>query len=131
MADDGVFFESAAALHPKYRTPGGAILIQAAWAIVLALSGTYGQLLDYVVFGDWIFFGLTVATLFFYRRRGAIPAGSAAYVWSYPVTPAIFVLVAIFAVVSSILSNPVNAMIGGSLIVAGIPTFLYWSRHRQ
>ncbi len=63
-------------LHPRYRTPTVAILVQAVWAIVLTLSGPYGQLLDYVVFGDWIFFGLTVATLFYYRRRGAPPEGS-------------------------------------------------------
>ena len=130
MADDGAFFAGAAKLHPTYRTPAGAIAIQAAWAIVLTMSGTYGQLLDYVVFGDWIFFGLTVATLFFYRRRSDAPAASTAFVWGYPVTPALFVLVAVFAVASSILSNPTNAAIGGTLIAAGIPTFYYWKRSR-
>jgi APA family basic amino acid/polyamine antiporter len=128
MADDGVFFASAARLHPRYRTPSGAIFVQAAWAVALTWSSRYGQLLDYVVFGDWIFFGLTVATLFFYRRRGAPPAGSAAFVWGYPVTPAFFVLVAIFAVFSSIVSNPANAAIGAALIAAGVPVFLFWRR---
>jgi APA family basic amino acid/polyamine antiporter len=131
MADDGLFFESASRLHPRYRTPTVAILVQAIWAIVLTLSGTYGQLLDYVVFGDWIFFGLTVATLFFYRRKGAPPEGSTAYVWGYPVTPAFFVLVAIFAVWSSVVSNPRNAAIGAALIAAGIPVYFYWSRARR
>ena len=131
MADDGLFFESAARLHPKYRSPAGAIVVQAVWAIILTLSGTYGQLLDYVVFGDWIFFGLTVATIFVYRKRSALPEGSTAFVWGYPVTPVIFVTVAIFAVVSSILSNPVNAAIGGGLILAGIPTFAFWRRRLQ
>jgi basic amino acid/polyamine antiporter, APA family len=126
MADDGVFFEAAARLHPRYRTPSGAIAVQAVWAIFLTSSGTYGQLLDYVVFGDWIFFGLTVATLFFYRRRGTAPRGSTAFVWGYPVTPALFVAVAIAAVASSIQSNPANAAIGGTLIAAGIPVFFYW-----
>ncbi len=130
MADDGLFFESAAKLHPRYRTPTVAILVQAVWAIALTLSGTYGQLLDYVVFGDWIFFGLTVATLFFYRRRGAPPEGSAAFVWGYPATPLFFILVAIFAVWSSIVSNPRNAAVGGALIAAGVPIYLYWSRAR-
>lgn len=128
MADDGVFFEQAATLHPRYRTPAGAIFIQALWAIVLTMSGSYGQLLDYVVFGDWIFFGLTVATIFFYRRRGSAPKDSTARVWGYPFTPALFVLVALFTVVSSILSNPGNAAIGGTLIAAGIPTYYFWRR---
>jgi APA family basic amino acid/polyamine antiporter len=127
MADDGVFFEKAARLHPRYRTPSGAIFVQAVWAVALTLSGNYGQLLDYVVFGDWIFFGLTVATLFAYRRRGALPEGATSFVWGYPVTPALFVLVAAFAVVSSIASNPWNAAIGGALIAAGIPIFFFWS----
>jgi APA family basic amino acid/polyamine antiporter len=131
MADDGLFFESASKLHPRYRTPTVAILVQAVWAIVLTLSGTYGQLLDYVVFGDWIFFGLTVATLFFYRRQGGPPEGSTAYVWAYPVTPAFFVLVAIVAVWSSVISNPRNAGIGAVLIAAGIPVYFYWSRARR
>jgi basic amino acid/polyamine antiporter, APA family len=131
MADDGVFFESAARLHPRYRTPSGAIAVQAVWAILLTSSGTYGQLLDYVVFGDWIFFGLTVATLFFYRRQGMAPSGSTAFVWGYPVTPALFVIVAIATVASSIQSNPRNAAIGGALIAAGIPVYFYWKRSRR
>lgn len=130
MADDGVFFKRAARLHPRYRTPAAAIAVQAVWAILLTSTGTYGQLLDYVVFGDWIFFGLTVATLFFYRRRGAAPEGSTAFVWGYPVTPALFVAVAIAAVASSIQSNPANAAIGGALIAAGVPVFFYWRRSR-
>ncbi|HJS75762.1 MAG TPA: amino acid permease [Vicinamibacteria bacterium] len=131
MADDGLFFESASKLHPLYRTPTVAILLQAAWAIVLTLSGTYEQLLDYVVFGDWIFFGLTVATLFSYRRKGAPPEGSTSFVWGYPATPIFFILVAIFAVWSSIVSNPRNAAIGAALIASGIPVYLYWSRSRR
>src|SRR5436305_948523 len=73
MAADGVFVEPLARLHPRYRTPAGAIGFMGAWSIVLALSGTYAQLLDYVVFGDWIFFGLTVASLFIYRARDRAP----------------------------------------------------------
>src|SRR2546427_6511884 len=69
MAADGVFFPRLAALHPVYRTPTGAILLQGGWAIILTLTGTFTQLVDYVAFGDWIFFGLTVAGLFKYRAR--------------------------------------------------------------
>src|SRR5439155_9833953 len=74
MAADGVFFSRLAELHPVYRTPSAAIVLQGAWAIVLTVSyGTFSQLVDYVAFGDWIFFGLTVAGLFVYRRRDLPP----------------------------------------------------------
>src|SRR5207244_1312371 len=71
MAADGVFLPRLAVLHPRFRTPALAILVQAGWATVLTLSGTFAQLVDYVAFGDWIFFGLTVAGLFIYRAREA------------------------------------------------------------
>src|SRR5256886_2614482 len=74
IAADGVFFSRLAELHPVYRTPSAAIVLQGAWAIVLTVSyGTFSQLVDYVAFGDWIFFGLTVAGLFVYRRRDLTP----------------------------------------------------------
>ncbi|MFN2602078.1 MAG: APC family permease [Gemmatimonadaceae bacterium] len=131
MAGDGLFFRFASRLHPRYHTPTGGILIQAVWAITLVLSGTYGQLLDYVVFGDWIFFGLIVATLFGYRRRdrGATSEIQQTYrVPGYPLLPALFVAVAAFVVASAILSNPHNAMLGAGLIAAGIPAFFFWRR---
>ncbi|MGH7608100.1 MAG: amino acid permease [Gemmatimonadales bacterium] len=125
MAADGVFFARLAALHPVHRTPAAAIVALAACAIVLTLTGTFGQLVDYVTFGDWIFFGLTVAGLFVYRRR----FGPATFsVPGYPVTPAIFVLAAAFVVYSAIRSNPVNAAIGAGLILLGVPVYLYWTR---
>jgi APA family basic amino acid/polyamine antiporter len=144
MAADGLFFRFAAKLHPRYHTPAGGILIQAVWAIALVLSGTYGQLLDYVVFGDWIFFGLIVATVFGYRRRdrrdgehgsdSARDVGSQARTYrapGYPVLPALFDLVAAFVVVSAIWSNPRNAMLGVVLMALGVPAFLYWRRQNR
>jgi APA family basic amino acid/polyamine antiporter len=68
MAADGVFFPRLARIHPVYRTPGAAIVVQAVWAILLALSGSFAQLVDYVAFGDWIFFG-SPRRGFVYRRR--------------------------------------------------------------
>jgi basic amino acid/polyamine antiporter, APA family len=130
MSADGLFFRFASRLHPKYRSPAGGILIQAVWAVALALSGTYGQLLDYVVFGDWIFFGLIVATIFAYRRLDA-RTGATPTVFrmpGYPVLPALFVIVAVYVVVSAILSNPRNALLGALLIALGIPAFLFWRR---
>ncbi len=130
MADDGLFFSWAARLHPRFRTPTGALVFQAGWSSVLLLSGTYGQLLDYVVFGDWIFFGLVVATLFAYRRR---PAGDdvAFRTPGFPLVPGLFVLVAIYVVISSVWSNPGNAAIGAALIAAGVPVFALWRRRRR
>jgi APA family basic amino acid/polyamine antiporter len=126
MAADGAFFPALARLHPRFRTPATAIVIQGVWAVALTLTGTYAQLLDYVVFGDWIFFGLTVATLFVHRRRAGAPAAYA--VPGYPLTPALFVAAAAFVVWSSVRANPGNAAIGTLLLLAGIPVFAFWRR---
>jgi len=126
MAADGVFFPAMARLHPRYRTPTIAIVFQGAWATLLVLSGTYGQLLDYVVFGDWIFFGLSVATLFVYRRREGAPERFRTPF--YPVLPALFVLAALYVVASSVASNSKNAAIGAGLIALGVPVFAFWRR---
>jgi APA family basic amino acid/polyamine antiporter len=147
MATDGVFFGRAAALHPRFRAPAAALVIQAGWAILLVATRTYGQLLDYVVFGDWIFFGLVGVTVFYYRghrwhrgHRGHRPdradRGSAQAATApdgfrmplYPVVPAFFVLAALFAVVSTVWSNPRNAALGVVLIGSGIPAFFLWRR---
>src|SRR6266581_190825 len=135
MAADGVFFPRLAELHPVHRTPAAAILVQAGWAVLLTVSGTFGQLVDYVAFGDWIFFGLTVAGLFIYRARDkagsyAAPAG-AFRVPGYPWTPGLFVLAAAYVVLSAIASNPKNAAIGGGLILLGVPFYYYWRAGRR
>lgn len=130
MADDGLFFEKAAELHPKYRTPSFSLLIQAGWIIILILSGSYGQLLDYTVFGDWIFFGLVAATLFYYRSRPDQDSDHSFRMPGYPWLPIVFILAAGFVVASSIFSNLFNAMIGAGLILAGIPIYLYWNSQK-
>jgi len=122
-----------AVLHPRYRTPALAILVQAGWATVLTLSGTFAQLVDYVAFGDWIFFGLTVAGLFIYRARDGITAagpvaGGAFRVPGYPWTPGLFVLAALYVVASAILANPRNALIGAGLLALGVPVYLLSAR---
>lgn len=128
MAADGVFVGALARLHPEYRTPARAIAVQGLWAGVLAASGTYGQLLDYVVFGDWIFFGLTAATLFVFRRREGPPRRFGVPLW--PLTPIVFIAAAAYVVVSSVMSNPRNALIGTVLILGGIPAHLLARRRR-
>src|SRR6266852_2791500 len=129
MAADGVFFRRFAVLHPAYQTPAAAIVALATFAVLLTLTGTFGQLVDYVTFGDWIFFGLTAAALFVYRSReqgAGSPLPAPFRVPGYPVTPTLFVLAAAFVVFSAIVSNPRNAAIGAGLIGLGIPAFLYW-----
>ncbi|HEX6434271.1 MAG TPA: amino acid permease [Gemmatimonadales bacterium] len=134
MARDGLFFSRLARLHPRYRTPGAAIVLQGGWAVLLTLTGSYGALLDYVVFGDWIFFGATAATVFLYRRRerrGLEPADLRFRMPGYPVTPFIFILAALYVVVGSLMSNPANALRGTVLMALGIPVFLFWRRRRN
>src|SRR5256714_959555 len=110
MAADGVFFRRFAVLHPAYQTPTAAIVALATLAVLLTLTGTFGQLVDYVTFGDWIFFGLTAASLFLYRARepsSSAPAPGSPLpatvfrVPGYPITPALFVLAAAFVVYSA------------------------------
>ncbi|MDX2262611.1 MAG: amino acid permease [Gemmatimonadales bacterium] len=127
MARDGLFFASFAKLHPTWRTPVAAIVVQGAWAIMLLFSGTYGALLDYVVFADWIFFGLTAATLFVLRRRDGDRVVSS-LVPLHPWTTLAFVAAAAYVVLGSLMSNPGNALRGGGLLLLGIPVFLYWRR---
>jgi APA family basic amino acid/polyamine antiporter len=137
MAADGLFFAALARLHPAYRTPTGAILLQGAWAVALVFTQTYGELLDYVVFADWIFFGLTAATLFVYRRREPHPltpspaSGEGGRTVrfrtpGYPWVPGFFVAAAIYVVASSVGSNLANAALGTALLAAGVPVYWLW-----
>ncbi len=125
MARDGLFFAAFARLHPQWRTPVTAILFQGVWAIVLVYSGSYGQLLDYVVFADWIFFGLTAATLFVFRRRDGAVAPAYRAPW-HPVSTLCFMGAAAWVVLGSVVSNPGNALRGTALLLLGIPVYLYW-----
>ena len=133
MAADGLFFESMAALHPTTRTPVVALVAQGAVALALLLTGTYGQLLDYVVFADWIFFGATAATLFVLRKRDAQRHGGESSLTKapgHPFTTLIFIAAAMYVVVGSIISNPGNAARGAALLVLGVPVYLYWNARR-
>jgi APA family basic amino acid/polyamine antiporter len=128
MAADGAFPPSLARLHPRFGTPDVAILLQAVWAIALAVTGGYEQLLSWVVFGDWIFFGLTVAGLFILRRRLGTPASHGTPL--YPWLPAFFVLVAIIVVMATIREHPKQSGMGALLLLAGLPIY-YWFTSRS
>jgi APA family basic amino acid/polyamine antiporter len=132
MAADGLFFPAFARLHPRYRTPGTAIVFQGIWAVALLLTGKYGQLLDYVVFCDWIFFGLAVFSLFIIRRQdrgaGIAEPPDAFRVPGWPVTPVLFLAAAVYVVAGSVSSNPGNALLGTMILALGVPVFLFWRR---
>jgi APA family basic amino acid/polyamine antiporter len=135
LAEDDLFFRPFARLHPEHRTPTWAILFQAGWAIVLAFSGTFAQLLNYVVFGDWILFALIVGTLFVYRKNDDGAADSDAFrMVGYPGLPILFILASLFVVVSTISSmEPMNAVIGVGILLAGVPVYyaFRWARRRE
>ena len=132
MAADGLFLPALAKLHPKYRTPWLAILIQSTWSCILAATGSYERLLNYVVFADWIFFGLTVGTLLIFRRRLPLASRpSDSYrAPGYPVVQILFVLVSAAVVLSVVRNDPSSALRGALLLAMGIPLF-YWFRSRS
>jgi len=128
MAREKAFFPVAARLHPRYGTPGASIFLQSLWASVLLLSNTYGQLLQYVTFGDWIFFALTALALIALRRKA--PDLPRPYrVWGYPVVPAGFFLISAAVVANVFISSPAKSLAGTAIILGGLPPF-YFSRKK-
>jgi len=130
MAKDGLFFRKMASVHPRYRTPHVSILVVGSWSILLSLSGTFEQLLRYVVFSHWIFMGLAVSAVFVMRKkRPDLPRPYKAL--GYPVTPGLFVLAAIFVTVNALIGTFWNSFAGLLIIALGIPAYLYWNRKRS
>jgi APA family basic amino acid/polyamine antiporter len=130
MAKDGLFFRKMASVHPRYRTPHVSILVVGSWSILLSLSGTFEQLLRYVVFGHWIFMGLAVSAVFVMRKkRPDLPRPYKAL--GYPVTPGLFVLAAIFVTVDALIGTFWNSFAGLLIIALGIPAYIYWNRKRS
>ena len=127
MARDGVFFKKVAEIHPKYHVPTFAILFQTLWAIALILSGTFYQLITYVAFTDWIFFALTGASVFIFRRRQ--PEADRPYrTPGYPLTPIFFVAVSTWFVLNTLISAPVQSFAGLIFLGAGVPIYYLWKR---
>lgn len=127
MARDGVFFRRLAFLHPTRGTPALAILVSAGWAMVLAATGTFEQLLTYVVFTGWLFYALGAASIFVFRRREP-NAGRAFRVPGYPLTPLLFVGAAVAIVVNTLASTPGRALVGIAVVLAGAPAYRLWRR---
>ena len=126
MAEDRVFFRGVAKVSERTRVPVVAILLQGIAASVIALSGTFGQILSYVVSVDFIFFGLTGAALFVFRHRDPQQPGFKAP--GHPVTTIVYVAACWLTVAATVWNNPVNSLIGYAILAAGIPAFLYWRR---
>jgi APA family basic amino acid/polyamine antiporter len=130
MARDGVFFERLAEVHPRFQTPALAVLALSAWAIVLAVSGTFEQLLTYVVFTGWLFYALSAASVFIYRRNA--PDAPLSYrVPGYPWTPLLFIAAAGALVVNTLVTQPTRAAVGLGIVLVGAPAYLLWRSPRR
>ncbi len=130
MARDGMFFKKIAEVHPKFLTPHISIIAITVWATLLTLTGTFNQLFTYVIFGEWIFFGMTVASVIVLRKKR--PSLERPYkTWGYPVTPIVFVLAAIYVAYSAITSQFRNSMGGLLIILIGVPAYFSWRTTRR
>jgi APA family basic amino acid/polyamine antiporter len=127
MAQDGVFFEKLAEVHPRFGTPAFAVVAGSMWAMLLAVSGTFEQLLTYVVFAGWIFYSLGALSIFVYRRSRRQSADAPTFrVPGYPVTPILFVAAAAAVVQYTLFKQPGRAQVGLGIVLLGTPVFYFW-----
>jgi amino acid transporter len=127
MARDGIFFRIADGIHPKYRTPGRALIFQGVLASMMALTGTFEELTNLFIFAGWIFYGFAVVALF--RLRRTEPEMPRPYrCWGYPWVPGIFVAGAIALTFNIWIERPGRSSIGLLLILAGLPFYRWWSK---
>ena len=129
MARDGLFFRSAAVVHPIYRTPGRAMLLLSLWSCIVILSGWYDDLYNFVIFGSWILYLMTAASVFVLRRKQ--PSLPRPYrVLGYPFVPVLFVCVAALLLFNTLQSRPRESLMGLALMALGVPFYFFW-KHRQ
>ena len=127
MAKDKLFFRATGKVHPKYHTPKNALIVQGIWTCILCLSGTYNDLLNYVIFAVLVFYILTIAGLFVLRRTE--PNAERPYrAFGYPILPAIYIVMALFIDVVLLLYKPEYTWPGLIIVLLGIPVYLIWSR---
>lgn len=127
MSHDGLFFKSVGRLHPRYKTPAAGLLVQACWTVLLCVSGSYSQLLDYIIFAVLVFYILTIAGLFVLRvKRPDAPRPYKAL--GYPVLPALYIVMATWICVVLLRYKPQYTWPGLVLVLLGIPVYLFWSR---
>jgi APA family basic amino acid/polyamine antiporter len=127
MAKDRLFFRNVAKLHPRYKTPAISLMVQMVWTCVLCVSGTYGQLLDYIIFAVLVFYILTIAGLFVLRRTH--PEAPRPYrAIGYPVLPAIYILMALFIDIVLLRYKPQYTWPGLIIVLLGIPVYYCWKQ---
>jgi APA family basic amino acid/polyamine antiporter len=130
MAKDGLFFSGVARLHPRYKTPAVSLMVQMAWTSVLCISGSYGQLLDYIIFAVLVFYVLTIVGLFVLRRTH--PDADRPYkAIGYPVLPAIYIAMALFIDVVLLRYKPQYTWPGLFIVLLGIPVYFIWRPRAQ
>src|SRR5215467_13362436 len=129
MAKDGLFFKSVGTVNPKYKTPAVSLVVQGIWTCLLCLSGTYGQLLDYIIFAVLVFYILTIAGLFVLRYKR--PDAERPYrAVGYPILPAIYIVMALFIDVVLLRYKPQYTWPGLIIVLLGIPVYLIWSMRK-
>ena len=127
MSKDGLFFKATGRLHPKYKTPVASLILQAVWTCLLCVSGSYSQLLDYIICAELVFYILTIASLFVLRvRRPDAPRPYRAL--GYPVLPALYIVMAITICYALLRYKPQYTWPGLILVLLGVPVYLFWSR---
>jgi APA family basic amino acid/polyamine antiporter len=127
MAKDRLFFSSVAKVHPKYHTPAISLLVQGVWAAILTLTGTYSELLDYVIFAAVLFYILTIVGIF--RLRHTRPDAPRPYrVWGYPVLPLLYIALATFVELVLLTHKTFRSLAGLSIVAIGIPVYYLWRR---
>jgi APA family basic amino acid/polyamine antiporter len=127
MAKDGLFFSAVGRISPKHHTPGVSLMVQAAWAALLTLSGTYNELLDYVIFAVVLFYILTIAGIF--RLRRTRPDAPRPYrAWGYPVLPALYIAFAVFVEWALLTHKALRSIAGLCIVGVGIPVYYLWRR---
>lgn len=129
MAKEGMFFKWAAYIHPTYNTPSKAFLIQAIWASLLVLSGSFDQLTDMLVFASFIFYGATSLGVFILRYK--MPDAPRPYkAWGYPIVPGLFILFCVSLVIITLIGKPREALLGLGLMLTGVPFYFYWKKRQ-
>jgi basic amino acid/polyamine antiporter, APA family len=127
MARDRLFFKKVGTVNPKYHTPAVSLIVQAVWASLLTMSGTYSDLLDYVIFAVLLFYILTILGLFRLRRKR--PDAPRPYrAWGYPVVPILYILLALFIEWALLMNRPVRSLAGLGIVAVGIPIYYLWNR---
>jgi len=130
MAKDGLFFKSTGKVQPKYHSPKNALIVQCIWTSILCLSGTYNDLLNYVIFAVLVSYILTIGGLFVLRYKQ--PQAERPYrALGYPVLPAIYIVMALFIDVVLLLYKPQYTWPGLIIVLLGVPVYLVWSRRSR